>query len=62
MGELVKIKRNQTMCPMMLQRVKLLKIKRNQTMCPMMIVATGFPGYNFQKMALVLTSPRITVS
>ena len=25
-------------------------------------VATGFPGINFQKMALVLTSPRITVS
>ena len=38
-GELVKIKRNQTMCPMMLQRVKLLKIKRNQTMCSMMISA-----------------------
>ena len=36
-GELVKIKRNQTMCPMMLQWVKMLKIKRNQTMCPMMI-------------------------
>ena len=26
------------------------------------IVATGFPGSNFQKMAVVLTSPRITVS
>ena len=25
-------------------------------------VATGFPGINFQKMAVVLTSPRITVS
>ena len=25
-------------------------------------VTTGFPGINFQKMALVLTSPRITVS
>ena len=25
-------------------------------------VGTGFPGINFQKMALVLTSPRITVS
>ena len=25
-------------------------------------VATGFPGINFQKMAIVLTSPRITVS
>ena len=25
-------------------------------------VATGFPGINFWKMALVLTSPRITVS
>ena len=40
-GELVKIKRNQTMCPMMLQRVKLLKIKRNQTMCPMMMISAG---------------------
>ena len=26
------------------------------------LVRTGFSGYNFQKMALVLTSPRITVS
>ena len=26
------------------------------------IVATGFPGINFQKMAVVLTSPRIIVS
>ena len=25
-------------------------------------VTTGFPGINFQKMAIVLTSPRITVS
>ena len=25
-------------------------------------VATGFPGFNFQKRAVVLTSPRITVS
>ena len=25
-------------------------------------VTTSFPGINFQKMALVLTSPRITVS
>ena len=25
-------------------------------------VTTGFPGINFQKMAVVLTSPRITVS
>ena len=25
-------------------------------------VVTGFPGIKFQKMALVLTSPRITVS
>ena len=25
-------------------------------------VTTGFPGINFQKMALVLTSPSITVS
>ena len=25
-------------------------------------VMTGFPGINFQKMAVVLTSPRITVS
>ena len=25
-------------------------------------VTTGFPGVNFQKMAVVLTSPRITVS
>ena len=40
-GELVKIKRNQTMCPMMLQQVKLLKIKRNQTMCPMMMISAG---------------------
>ena len=40
-GELVKIKRNQTMCPMMLQRVKLLKIKRNQTMCVMMMISAG---------------------
>ena len=39
--ELVKIKRNRTMCPMMLQRVKLLKIKRNQTMCPMMMISAG---------------------
>ena len=41
-GELVKIKRNQTMmCPMMLPQVKLLKIKRNQTMCPMMMISAG---------------------
>ena len=40
-GELVKIKRNQTMCPMMLQGVKLLKIKRNQTMSPMMMISVG---------------------
>ena len=26
------------------------------------VVATGFPGYISQKMVLVLTSPRITVS
>ena len=25
-------------------------------------VATGFPGVKFQKLAIVLTSPRITVS
>ena len=38
---LLKIKRNQTMCTMMLQRAKLLKIKRNQTMCPMMMISAG---------------------
>ena len=38
-GKLLKIKRNQTMCPMMLQGGKLLKIKRNQ--CPMMMISAG---------------------
>ena len=38
-GELLKIKSNQTMCPMMLQGGKLLKMKRNQ--CPMMMISAG---------------------
>ena len=40
-GDLLKIKRNQTMCPMMLQRGKVQKNKRNQTMCPMMMISAG---------------------
>ena len=53
--ELLKIKRNQTMCPMMLQGGKLLKMKRNQ--CPMMMISAGdlialYLGLELQSLAL----------
>ena len=37
-------------------------LANGQPGCDTKFVTTGFQGINFQKMAVVLTSPRITVS